>query len=317
MKRRMRGIAVLATVLVVAAGIELGAGIGRAQEGPDDFARKLASLIEAEKAFSKTSEDRGIREAFLAWLAPDAVVFRPSPVPGRPVYEKMDPANPAVLTWEPEFAEIAVSGELGFTTGPYQFRPRRDAEPAGFGHYVSVWKKQPDGSWKVFLDIGVEHGPVSLSKGNIQLGVYRMGVQPLSPERLREEELAFGRRAGAFEKAAGTKGLRKALEGFATNDIRIYRPGQPPAVGKAALASLVPDGSGRILPGSGTGRSAYQVIMGWSGDLAATYGTFEVSQGSSAAESRSYLRIWRKRDTKDWMICLDIEIPVPDKEPTG
>lgn len=317
MSRTMRRMAVPASIFLVAAGIELGARIDRTQEGPEEFARNLTSLIESEKAFSKTSEDRGIREAFLTWLAPDAIVFRPGPVEGRPVYEKMDPAEPAVLAWEPEFAEISASGELGFTTGPYRIRPRRDAEPAGFGHYVSVWRKQPDGSWKVFLDIGVEHGPVSPAKGDIQLGIYRMGVRPLSPERLREEELAFGRRAGAFEKAAGTKGLRKALEGFATNDIRTYRPGRPPAVGKAALSGLVPEGSGRVLPGPGAGRSAYQVLMGWSGDLAATYGTFEVRRGSAAVENWSYLRIWRKRDTEDWMICLDIELPVPDKKTTG
>jgi len=167
------------------------------------------------------------------------------------------------------------------------------------------------------LDIGVEHGPVAPTGGNIQLGMYRMGVQPLSPEQLRDEEIALGRRAGAFEKAAGTKGLRKALEGFATNDIRIFRSGQLPAVGPAAMSGILPDGSGRVRPGSGSDRSAYQVLMGWSGDLAATFGTFEVRRGSFASENWSYLRIWRKRDSKDWLICIDIELPVPDKKPTG
>ncbi len=125
--------------------------------GQVDRERAVASLVEAERAFSKASEDRGTREAFLTFLSRDAVVFRPSPVAGRPVYEKMAAGDPSVLTWAPEIAEVASSGELGYTSGPYSVRPKRDAAPASFGHYVSVWQREPDGAWKVLLDIGVRH----------------------------------------------------------------------------------------------------------------------------------------------------------------
>ena len=160
----MKFTAMAAAVLLLAAVRARPAAQSRAA-GQADRGQALASLIEAERAFARTSAEKGIREAFLTWLGPDAIVFRPGPVEGRPVYEKMDPAEPAVLTWVPEFAGIAASGELGYTTGPYQFKPGPDAEPSGFGHYVSIWKRQPDGAWRVLLDIGVQHGRPASSAG--------------------------------------------------------------------------------------------------------------------------------------------------------
>jgi ketosteroid isomerase-like protein len=58
------------------------------------------------------------------------------------------------ISWQPTRAEVARSGELGYTTGTYQMTFK---DPAGKtisdkGKYVTVWKKQADGSWKVLLD---------------------------------------------------------------------------------------------------------------------------------------------------------------------
>jgi ketosteroid isomerase-like protein len=282
--------------------------------------KALASLVEAERAFARTSGEKGIREAFLTWLAPDAIVFRPGPVEGRPVYEKMDPANPAVLTWEPEFAEIAASGELGYTTGPYEVRPRRGAAPSGFGHYISIWKMQPDDGWKVFLDIGVQHGVAGSppAGGEVASPSLTTRYAPLSPEALRDEEYAFGRLAGSFDQAAGTKGTRRALEEFASDDVRVYRPGKPPAIGKRGLKELIPAEAGRAEPGTERRRGMYQVGVAWSGDLAYSFGTWELSKTPAAAEKTAFLRIWRKDASGMWKVCLDIELAVPpEKQKAG
>ena len=47
----------------------------------------LDSLIASERAFSRHSVDHGTREAFLAYLAEDGIIFRPLPVNGRRVWE--------------------------------------------------------------------------------------------------------------------------------------------------------------------------------------------------------------------------------------
>jgi ketosteroid isomerase-like protein len=59
------------------------------------------------------------------------------------------------ITWHADKAAAARSGELGYTTGTYEMT---FSDPAGKtipdkGKYVTVWKKQADGSWKVVLDI--------------------------------------------------------------------------------------------------------------------------------------------------------------------
>jgi ketosteroid isomerase-like protein len=59
------------------------------------------------------------------------------------------------ISWHADKVEVAKSGELGYTSGTYQMT---FSDPSGKtipdkGKYVTVWKKQADGTWKVLLDI--------------------------------------------------------------------------------------------------------------------------------------------------------------------
>jgi ketosteroid isomerase-like protein len=300
------------TILIAAGGLIAARPVGKPVQA--EIAENLTSLINAERAFSRASETTGIREAFLTWLAPDALVFRPAPVAGRPVYEKMDPASPTVLTWEPEVAEIAASGELGYTSGPYRIRTERGAKPTVFGHYVSVWKKQTDGTWRVFLDVGIQHGPPSSSAPVAKVTTPRAGAvfEPLSPEAYRDELGIVGKRAGGFESMVNSRGSRSAYREFATDDIRIYRPGRFPSVGKALIKKLVPRSAGGAHPRANKRRGNYQVLVAWSADLACAYGTSMYLEKQSPIETTAYLRIWRKESSGVWKISLDIELPVPE-----
>lgn len=319
--------AVAGAILSMAAGLIVAQGAGGAA-GQTEREKALASLVEAERSFSRTSDEKGIREAFLAWLAPDAIVFRPIPVEGRPVYESMDPAGPAHLIWEPEVAEIAASGEMGYTSGPYRLSPKRGAEPMRFGHYVSVWKKQPDGAWRVFLDIGVPHDPPASQAPVKDVVSPRPGRDfgSLSLEAHRDEGGVVAKRMAEFDQAVGQRGYRRALANFATSDVRVYRPGKLPVTGKDRIKDLIPISAGRIDPPMGPAspdaRQAYQgrfqVHVAWSGDLAVTFGRTEQAKTRTAAETASFLKIWRKDAAGTWRISLDIEIPVPpEQEKTG
>ncbi|MBL0056459.1 MAG: hypothetical protein IPP31_09725 [Chitinophagaceae bacterium] len=78
-------------------------------------------------------------------------------------FDKKEKTNPEetqndsnyVLKWEPKGGQVALSGELGFTYGVYALRPA-DKDTLMYGNYVSIWKKQSDGSWKYILDSGNE-----------------------------------------------------------------------------------------------------------------------------------------------------------------
>ena len=121
----------------------------------------LASLVEAEISFATASVEKGIRTAFLEYLADDAIVFLPEPINGKEGYGSRSESS-ARLSWYPVYADISNSLDWGYTTGPYEVRSNpADKQPAGAGFYLSVWKKQPDGEWKVAIDHGSTY-PVEL-----------------------------------------------------------------------------------------------------------------------------------------------------------
>src|SRR4029077_11527739 len=77
-------------------------------------ARPIDSLIEAERGFSALSVAKGMRPAFLACLADDAVMFRPGPINGKQSWlARAD--EPGVLEWAPEFVELSGTGDMGFS----------------------------------------------------------------------------------------------------------------------------------------------------------------------------------------------------------
>ena len=83
----------------------------------------LGSLVEAERAFARASIEKGIRASFIENLADDGILFRPRPVAGKKWMED-HPAPKGVLTWQPIFADVARAGDMGYTTGPWEFREK-------------------------------------------------------------------------------------------------------------------------------------------------------------------------------------------------
>src|SRR5215510_963929 len=121
----------------------------------------LKSLVETEQAFSKAAEVQGTREAFVAFIADDGILYRPTAVNGKQ-WMKDHPLPPSptrnLLAWQPIFARVASAGDLGYTTGPWEFKENiKDEKPSGYGNFVTVWKKQPDGAWKFVVDLGISH----------------------------------------------------------------------------------------------------------------------------------------------------------------
>lgn len=117
-------------------------------------------LIRADEAFGRASAEKGL-DGWLSYFDAEAVIFPPGkdPVKGlhaiRAHYEERK-WNPAGLTWKPLGAELAASGDLGYTYGTWRFTGKdTDGKPVtATGKYLTTWKRQKDGSWKVLADIG-------------------------------------------------------------------------------------------------------------------------------------------------------------------
>jgi len=120
-------------------------------------------LMNVDAQFSKLSEARGVNEAFIFYIAEDGVLLRPNnfPILGKEIIKERffsRPDSGYALTWKPLYADIAQSGELGYTCGIYEFKAMDpEGKPIiGNGTYVSVWKKDQFGNWKLVLDTGNE-----------------------------------------------------------------------------------------------------------------------------------------------------------------
>lgn len=129
-------------------------------DGGGDAPPDPSALLDADRAFALATAERGA-EGWVSWFAEDGAML----VPGREIrgHEEiraaMEPAfaEPGyALEWSPERGEIAASGDLGYTVGRYRRTRLVEGDTTrSTGAYVTVWRRQPDGSWRVALDLGV------------------------------------------------------------------------------------------------------------------------------------------------------------------
>lgn len=243
----------------------------------------VASLVAAERAFAAEVETRGIVLAFRSVLGPHGVIFNPTPLNGLQQYQGADTTVTARLTWEPIFAEVSGSDDLGYTTGPWEYFPDRETEkPVAVGDYLSIWNRNASGVWELALDLGVSRSesvpsqdllsqqlPIQNQPSEFSVGDLRY-IDSLFAQRVRREGF------GMYDTAG-------------TEDIRILRDNTPRIVGKDALAEV------NLLPYSSSSRGA---VMAAQGDLGYVYGVAEGNvqdaEGRLVEGEGGFVRIWRK-----------------------
>jgi ketosteroid isomerase-like protein len=124
-----------------------------------DAGTSRLDLMAADKEFSSLSEEKGMKNAFIEYIDSNGVLLRPGhlPIIGANAIDYLIQQDDTgyTLSWEPRNAEVAKSGEMGYTYGIYAMRPKAK-DTVIYGTYVSVWKKQQDGKWKLLLDTGNE-----------------------------------------------------------------------------------------------------------------------------------------------------------------
>jgi ketosteroid isomerase-like protein len=255
------------------------------------------ALVEAERAFARDAAEKGTRAAFLAHLGAGSVVFEPAPVDARATWEARE-ARPGLLSWEPEHAEIAASGEMGWTTGPWEFRPGGAAdEPAAFGEYATVWRKSANGAWKWAADIGIGHGPHEGPPAEPALAPVRPGPLPAStPADVLAAERQF--------VDAARSGIGRAYREHGADGILLLREGAARAEGVDAAAALADRHPIAWEPG--------EAFVSQAGDLGYVYG---VTRAAGGQDSAGYLRVWRRRPGDGWEVALDVATAPPLEGP--
>lgn len=116
-------------------------------------------IEKAEKDFAQMAVDKGIAEAFYFFADSTATIKRQNDtlIHGKeairdyystPFYQK------ATVKWSPDFVQASTEGDMGYTYGKYVWSSTDSTgKPITFnGVFHTVWKKQPDGSWKYVWD---------------------------------------------------------------------------------------------------------------------------------------------------------------------
>jgi uncharacterized protein (TIGR02246 family) len=147
----MKALSVLFVVLFLFASIPALAA------DMDANAKVLAKL---DDDWSKAAATRDA-DRVASFYAEDAIAYPPQEPAaiGRAAAKKVWAAYFAdksfTISWKTVHAEVAKSGDLGYTTGTYESSFKgADGKPVSEkGKYLCTWRKQKDGTWKAIHDM--------------------------------------------------------------------------------------------------------------------------------------------------------------------
>jgi ketosteroid isomerase-like protein len=173
------GLRKLLSSLIVVAGLAAGLGAsaawaqmlepGTQSQAPNPLTDPTMKpgkilLYDLEARFAKDVLEQG-GAGFAAWFADDGVALGngAAPLIGKVAIAKSANWSPKnyQLTWTPTDAMMGPSGDMGYTWGHYEGRSK-DANGSPVltsGRYITMWRKEPDGSWKVVMDAGANEPP--------------------------------------------------------------------------------------------------------------------------------------------------------------
>ncbi|MBX3725415.1 MAG: hypothetical protein KF823_05805 [Xanthomonadales bacterium] len=277
-----------------------GAGLEAADPAPsfDGVPDAVAALLAAEAAFGDEVATRGVRDGFLRHLAEEAIVFRPLPTPARAWFAAQ--AEPDfLLQWTPWFVELAGAGDFGYTLGQWASTALDpEARAAGYGHYLTVWIRLPDGTWKVLADHGI--GGLAQSSGEPASVQVRGEDRSMAAEGSWLMNTRWVALHEASLRLAGSQAQQQPVpSSWLAQDLIVLRPGRGPVSGHEATRLVVTDRHG--------GTEPMTTLMAASGDLG-------LSLGGEAGVG-AWLRIWRHLDDRGWILAVDVATPVPPAAP--
>lgn len=136
---------------------------GSAQKALTQPSAAEEALLQTDRDFNTATQAKGA-EGWASFFDEHGTMLPPGTlITGREgIRNAMAPLGTALtLTWEPQRAEITPGGKLGYTTGRFHsVRKAPDGQTIErTGTYISLWRKQADGSWKAIADVGDPDAP--------------------------------------------------------------------------------------------------------------------------------------------------------------
>ena len=257
---------------------------------------QVSTVIDAEHAFKKLVERKGIKEAFLSVADPEGIVFKPEAIKITDFYNSID-KQPGTLSWEPKFARISANGDLAFTAGPYTYQNGKSEDDKVYGDYVSIWRTDVDGKMKLLVDLGIQH-PES---ENQELTDFK---EPDTAKHTTPSKDPFNGRSviigtdKVFNHALTLSALATYKE-FLSPEARFYFPGFEPITGQDKIMKFLDNEAINITA------ETINVGRATSNDLAYSYGRARIKKGEIVS-NYNYVRIWEIDQNHKWNVVLEI-----------
>ena len=261
------------------------------------FAQGEAQKIyETERAFEKMVADKGINAGFIAYLAPASIIFSPGAVDGRERW-KARPASPAALTWNPVLIDVSSNGALGYSIGNSIFRPKGKDDPNMFyGHYLSIWSRQPDGGYRAALDTGINHEKPAVIPADWK--------SSQKSDATNTRHLIAGDAATGFYETGEKAGMVKAYKSYLADDAVLLRQDKEPFRGKKAAVDFLNSGKSKI-------KFAKLKSFIETTDLAYVNSTYSITDTTGKeTEKGNFVQVWKFIKGK-WQIVADVFVPLP------
>lgn len=257
-------------------------------------------LAQKEREFSQWAGTQGFISAFRAHFDDNCISFYPEPENAQRALAG-EPESQASLVWWPTFVQVSASGDFGFTTGPSEYRAGGIKDSTVYyGHFVSVWKKNGDGEWKVILDVGSSY-PKTEKKEEMFLTKELPSREMKESVSVESERVAMMAADSAFGDFIQANGSAAGLQKFASDGVRIYRKGSFPAHGKSRGLELVKNERPAQF-------KLYAGKISSAADLGFTYGIAV----DAVSDTSSYIRIWQKEN--EWKVVIDVLKSWPAKK---
>ena len=269
--------------------IALGAVMAAAQS-PD--ARKI---YDTEKAFERMVAEKGIKAGFIEFMAPSGIIFRPGPVNAREAFAS-GPDSPAALIWNPVWIEVSSNGLFAYSIGNSIYKPKgKDDTNEIYGHYISVWSRQPNGDYRALLDTGINHD----KPASVPTEWKSPNVTDPNDAKVPAADSSTG-----FWQTVENVGSVKAYKTYLADDAIVMRSGKQPFFGKKAAISFLETQQPRIIFPK---RKAFVE----STDLAYVYNTYSlVDKAGAEIERGNFVQVLKFRKGK-WLIAADVWVAAP------
>jgi ketosteroid isomerase-like protein len=266
-----------------------------------DSSSALYSMREAEQNSAKASAMYGRNAAFFENFAAESVLFTGKWITTGKQFSKEQKGRPIVLKWEPEYMDIAGSRDFGISTGPWEVQEYRPGtSPLSTGYFLTVWKKQADGTWKVILDGGGTTPPKKDNKHSFSFpaGADKAVFNPpvldvgLLSKELTDREYQF-LQDWVISRTPSTYGS------YLAPDARMQLSGHLPTTNADTINTLIAHFDKNLSwKTSGSGAAT-------SGDMGFTYGLLEIP-GNTEIIKGHYVRIWKKQPGANWKIAIEM-----------